>query len=85
MIANPPIWIRYVARLETTNPVPVAAKESSSPTSRFGSENGQAKLIEADILDIRNSKESGVALARRYDLNPGTISRIRRLISWQHV
>lgn len=38
----------------------------------------QSKLTEADVLRIRSSDETGVALARELGVNPGTISSIRR-------
>lgn len=50
-----------------------------------GVEHHSAKIKESDVLDIRNSKETGVYLARVYGLSTVTVSRIRRRMIWRHV
>ncbi len=50
-----------------------------------GIKNGRAKLTERDVLDIRLSEETCVALGRRYGVNHVAISRVRRRESWTHI
>lgn len=47
-----------------------------------GEKNGAAKLKQDDILYIRNSNLSGVELAKKYNVNPHTISRIKTRKRW---
>jgi hypothetical protein len=44
-----------------------------------------AKLTEDVVREIRNSKERGIDLARRYDVTKQTITDIRKRRSWAHV
>ena len=44
-----------------------------------------AKLSEDIVREIRNSKERGIDLARRYDVTKQTITDIRKRRSWAHV
>jgi hypothetical protein len=80
MIAVSPDWLRYVAGLETTRP------DLANPIPpRCGSRHWRSDLNEALVAEIRNSKETGAAIARRLKKNPGTISRIRSGKLWRHV
>lgn len=54
-------------------------------THQAGETNGNAKLTESDIPDIRASDLTTTVLARMYGVNSGTISLIRRRITWRHV
>jgi hypothetical protein len=54
-------------------------------THQVGEMNGHAKLTAADIPVIRASQLTTTALARQYNVNSGTISLIRRHLTWQHV
>lgn len=54
-------------------------------TLRIGEDHHCAKLTEQNIIEIRASKKTGVALAEIYGVAPITISRIRRRIIWRHV
>ena len=47
-----------------------------------GSANGNSKLTEADVLAIRASRETGVALASRYGVTGALISAIRKRKVW---
>ena len=50
-----------------------------------GSDNGQAKLTESDVVQIRNSSETQRVLAARYGVSKKQISRIKRRLLWRHV
>lgn len=54
-------------------------------THQSGETNGNAKLTESDIPDIRTSKLTTTELALLYRVNSGTISLVRRRITWRHV
>lgn len=63
-------------------------------TDRSGERNGNAKVSEADVIDIRReyrrikNRESAVRvgdLARRYGLNHKTLVRIARGAAWTHL
>lgn len=43
-----------------------------------GKQNGRCKLSEEQVLEIRNSKQPGVALALKFNVAESTISYIRR-------
>jgi len=47
-----------------------------------GAKHHMTKLTEADVLNIRESNWSGVALAARYGVTPDVISKIRHRKSW---
>lgn len=51
----------------------------------FGENNYNAKFTNDDIREIRNSNDSGVSLAARFDVTPSTISYIRSGKTWKHV
>ena len=54
-----------------------------------GSRHGAAKLIEADVREIRRryatGRETFAALADAYEISPQTVSGIVHRRSWQHV
>ncbi|GGD64478.1 endodeoxyribonuclease [Erythrobacter arachoides] len=50
-----------------------------------GEKHKDAKLTEADVLAIRASAESGLALARKYGVSDKAISKIRRRETWKHI
>lgn len=71
-----------------------SAKENSSHkfihgTMPIGSKNSNALLKECDVLEIRELCKKGeipqVQLAKRFGVNPRTISAINKNISWKHV
>ena len=47
--------------------------------------NGKAKLTNAQVLEIRASRETCRAIAVKYDINHGTVSRIRTRKCWKHI
>ena len=47
-----------------------------------GEKNGNAKLTEAQVKEIRASTDRGVDLAARYGVSRDTIYRVRRRIFW---
>ena len=53
--------------------------------SKKGSDHGQAKLTESDVLRIRNSLESQRALAAQFGVSQMQISYIKRKLSWSHI
>lgn len=50
-----------------------------------GERQGISKLTTAQVLEIRRSNESGVDLARRFNISQSVISEIRHRKSWTHV
>lgn len=42
-----------------------------------GIKNGHSKLSLSDVKDIRTSNDTNSSLAKRYNVNPSTISRVR--------
>lgn len=52
---------------------------------RRGELNNMAKLTEKDVLDIRLSKDTGVYLASKYNVDKSLISSIRLRKSWKHI
>ncbi len=52
---------------------------------RVGELNKLAKLTEAQVLAIRASSETNVALAPRYGVNESAIGKIRRRDTWKHI
>jgi hypothetical protein len=50
-----------------------------------GEKNSQSKLNEQDVLYIRNSKEKGSILAKKFNISNPTICDIRKYRSWTHV
>lgn len=50
-----------------------------------GEKNSQSKLTETDVLNIRNSKERGYILSKKYNISHPTISDIRNRRSWKHI
>jgi hypothetical protein len=50
-----------------------------------GEKNSQSKLNEQDVLYIRNSKEKGSILAKKFNISHPTICDIRKYRSWTHV
>lgn len=65
------------------------AKEcGNTPPVCRGSGNGQAKLTEEDVRQIRKllkSGCSGVSLAKQFNVTPAVISYIRTRHTWKHV
>lgn len=51
----------------------------------LGEKHGCAKLTEADVRAIRDSQETGVALAAKYGVSTTQISDIRNRRSWRHI
>jgi hypothetical protein len=50
-----------------------------------GSQLPQSKLTEEDVLAIRRSNERNLDIAKRYKVDPSTISHIRRGHCWKQV
>lgn len=49
----------------------------------YGERHHQHKLTWVQVNEIRNSPEGSFALARRYDVTPGTIWSIRTFKTWK--
>jgi hypothetical protein len=50
-----------------------------------GEKNSQSKLTEQDVLYIRNSKEKGSILAKKFNISHPTICDIIKHRSWTHI
>ena len=48
-----------------------------------GTKHHAAKLTEADVIEIRTSKETGQFLARKFGLSEGAVSQIRSRKAWK--
>lgn len=62
-----------------------ALKGRARGPGHIGSRHGNAKLTERDVLAIRASSLTGVALAARYGVSTSLISNIKRGHGWRHV
>ncbi len=51
----------------------------------FGALNGQSKLTEDAVREIRSSTETQDAMAKRYGITSGHVSYIRNMKVWTHV
>lgn len=54
-------------------------------TTRKGSDHPMAKLTEADVLALRASAGTTVALAEAYGVSNQLVSRIKRREIWRHI
>ena len=54
-------------------------------TEQTGERHNLAKLTEADVLYIRRSSETGVALAARFGITKSNVSCIRTRKTWKHI
>lgn len=52
---------------------------------RRGESHGRAKLVDADVIAIRESSELQRVLALRYGVRQTTISKIKRGQKWSHL
>lgn len=52
---------------------------------RTGEKNPKAKLTEKDVLEIRGSARSSIALAAHYGVSTGAIDNARTWRTWKHV
>lgn len=58
---------------------------ASKHRTAHGTKNGQCKLTEQDVAEIRKSSKSCLILSKEYGVSGAKISQIRRGVSWQHV
>lgn len=61
------------------------AKGRQARNSLPGASNGRARLTDEKVREIRSSKESGRAIAKRMGVSPSVVFRIRRNERWTHV
>ena len=50
-----------------------------------GEKNGRSKLTEKQVLEIRESKDTQVVLAKRYHISRSHISNVRNRKMWKHI
>lgn len=76
-----------ITRIRTREAWPHVSSDSALTyrDGRRGEQCIHAKLTEADVLAIRESTESNVALAARYGVADSGISRIRARKMWKHL
>lgn len=61
-------------------------RKGRSNTLRFIGENhGRSKLTENQVIEIRSSTDTNVALSKKYKVAKTTISEIRRFVRWKHL
>lgn len=74
-----PCHIRWATHAENE------ADKKIHGTSPEGVRHGMAKLSEADVLAIRNSRESSSVVGEQYGVSSSMICRIRRRVNWKHL
>lgn len=74
-----------LANLRWSTPAGNQADRDLHGTSNKGERHGNAKLTDAIVREIRQSDESGAALARRLNVSQATVSLVRRRKIWAHV
>ena len=62
----------------------MADREDHGRTVR-GSASPRAVLVEADVLEIRSSRETACKAAARFGVSVGTIYAVRQRKTWRHV
>lgn len=60
-------------------------KGRSRPGVSHGSNHGMSKLTESQVKEIRESKEAGTAIAKRFGMSTTTIYDIRNRKIWKHL
>lgn len=63
----------------------MAAKKRGKNGNLKGSDVGNSKLTESDVLEIRQAQDSQSSLARRFGVGRSTIFRIRKEQAWRHI
>ena len=63
------------------NVVAIRGKKQGSK----GSKHYSTKLVDDDIREIRNSKESGKIIAEKFGISVQTVCDIRKRRSWAHI
>lgn len=58
---------------------------AKNPERVRGENNGTAKLTEADVREIRRSKQTGAFLALYYGVSGANITSIRKGRTWRHI
>jgi len=69
----------------TDNAQDMVAKGRHAPPKLKGSDNGNAKLTESDIVAIRNDTRSQPSIAKDYGVSHVLIGFIKRRTAWKHV
>jgi hypothetical protein len=60
-------------------------KKGKARLCNAGEKNNTAKLKKGQVVYIRNSKLTGVALARKFNMGTSAISSIRNNKTWKHI
>lgn len=60
-------------------------KRRNSLIRPVGENHGNARLKDREVIEIRNSSEKGVVLARRYKVSTQLISKVRKNEIWKHL
>lgn len=76
---NYPKNLTWATRLEN------ARHASTILKSGCGDKNGNAKLNNDDVKEIRRSKIPQIKLARKFNVTPRTINEIKKYRTWQHL
>lgn len=74
-----------VINLKWGSPLENHADKKRHGTTAIGESNNQAKLRESDVIEIRQSNDSGVRLSKRFNVTPAMVSSIRLRKNWVHV
>lgn len=70
---------------DNTNDFLEAGRRGELSHPQHGESNGRAKLTEDDVITIRSSVNSTVALAARFNVSVAMIRRIRTRRAWLHI
>jgi hypothetical protein len=60
-------------------------KGRARPKSSLGENHGMSKLTKEIVKEIRSSKETGAALAKRFGITATTVCDIRKRRTWSHI
>jgi len=70
---------------QTDNLNDMWAKKRARPKQSLGEKHGMSKLTSEMVREIRDSKETGVALSRKFGVTPTTICDVRKRRIWNHI
>lgn len=73
------------SNLEYVTPRENMIHASTNQLMAKGELHWKSKLTEANVVEIRTSKETGIALAKKFGMHKQTISLIKRRKLWTHV
>ncbi len=77
--------IHLYAGTNQDNMIDRAERNPDSWTLTTGEKNGQSKLTEKQIIEIRASKDSQRTIAKRFNISKAMIYYIQKRKNWKHI